>query len=85
MEDTYCVIVDPKSTTDPFMKGLQIVNFAVQDEVPIFTGTLQECEDYVECPEFPNRDAFWPSRRWNKDYSDYTDLSGQGDTVLQDL
>ena len=30
--------------------------------------------------EYPNQDDTWPSRKWNKDHTDYIDLSGH-DTV----
>lgn len=42
---------------------------------------LQEiiAEEYTEV------DDTWPSRRWNKDHSDYIDLSGHGDEVLTSL
>lgn len=31
--------------------------------------------------EYPIQDDIWPSRRWNKDMTEYCDLSGHADFV----
>lgn len=38
-----------------------------------------------EHEEYTEPDAHWPSRKWNKDHTDYIDLSGNGDEVLTSL
>lgn len=35
-----------------------------------------------EHEEYTEPDAQWPSRRWNKDHTDYIDLSGHGDETV---
>jgi len=35
--------------------------------------------------KYPLQDDIWPSRRWNKEMTDYVDLSGHESTLLEDI
>ena len=37
----------------------------------------QDCDEKETSEEYPIQDDIWPSRRWNKNMTDYIDLSYQ--------
>lgn len=75
----YQAIGEISIVADEYINGQEI----------IFTGTYEECCDYhlkcvtaihkaeQEISEYSIQDDVWPSRKWNKDRTDYIDLSGE--------
>lgn len=45
--------------------------------MPRWLMTKNETTDYGNLKDYPIQDDIWPSRRWNKDKTDYIDLSGE--------
>lgn len=66
----YQAIGEISIVADEYINGQEI----------IFTGTYEECCDYhLKCVTaiYSIQDDVWPSRKWNKDRTDYIDLSGE--------
>lgn len=89
--ETCCVIEEPQDWNGfAIMTYKEIKRTDTQNPV-LYTGTYDECKSFIsrsiaaqELVDSANKehdlyfikDETWPSRRWNKDMTDYIDLSG---------
>lgn len=88
--ETCCVIEEQQSIDGvAIMTYKEIKRTGIQNPV-LFTGTFEECSQWSSqytwdnpyCSEVSQQEEYtevddtWPSRRWNKDHSDFIDLSG---------